>query len=60
MTGPKSEVLVARGIRKRYDGRPLLLGRWPQAPLLHLLVLLAYGVAGLLIALRLFRRRLMR
>jgi lipooligosaccharide transport system permease protein len=41
-------------------GRPLLLGRWPEAPLLHLGVLVAYGVAGFLIALHLFRRRLMR
>jgi lipooligosaccharide transport system permease protein len=40
-------------------GRPLLLGRWPEAPLLHLLVLLAYAAAGFLVALRLFRRRLM-
>ena len=41
-------------------GRPLLLGHWPDDPLLHLLVLVAYGVAGFLVALRLFRRRLMR
>ncbi len=40
-------------------GRPLLLGRWPDEPLVHLLVLAAYGVVGFLIALRLFRRRLM-
>jgi lipooligosaccharide transport system permease protein len=40
-------------------GRPLLLGRWPEAPLLNVAVLLAYGVAGFLIALRMFRRRLM-
>jgi lipooligosaccharide transport system permease protein len=40
-------------------GRPLLLGRWPEAPLLNVAVLAAYGVAGFLIALRLFRRRLM-
>jgi lipooligosaccharide transport system permease protein len=40
-------------------GRPLLLGRWPEAPLLNLLVLAAYGIAGYLIALRLFRRRLL-
>ena len=39
-------------------GRPLLLGRLPEAPLLHVLVLLAYGVAGFLLALALFRRRL--
>lgn len=39
-------------------GRPLLLGRLPEAPLLHVLVLLAYGVAGFVIALALFRRRL--
>jgi lipooligosaccharide transport system permease protein len=41
-------------------GRPLLLGHWPDAPLLHVLVLVAYGLAGFLVALRLFRRRLMR
>lgn len=39
-------------------GRPLLLGRWPEAPLLHVLVLAAYGIAGFVVALRLFRRRL--
>jgi lipooligosaccharide transport system permease protein len=39
-------------------GRPLLLGRWPEAPLLHVGVLLAYGVAGFAIALHMFRRRL--
>jgi lipooligosaccharide transport system permease protein len=41
-------------------GRPLLLGRWPEAPLLHVTVLIAYGIAGYLLALRLFRRRLMK
>jgi lipooligosaccharide transport system permease protein len=40
-------------------GRPLLLGRWPEASLLHIAVLLAYGVVGFAIALRMFRRRLM-
>ena len=40
-------------------GRPLLLGRWPDAPLLHLAVLVAYGIAGYAIALKLFRRRLL-
>ena len=40
-------------------GRPLLLGRMPENPLLNIAVLAAYGVAGYLIALRLFRRRLM-
>lgn len=39
-------------------GRPLLLGRLPEEPLWHVLVLLAYGVAGFLLALALFRRRL--
>ncbi|HET9652158.1 MAG TPA: ABC transporter permease, partial [Usitatibacter sp.] len=39
-------------------GRPLLLGRWPEAPLLHLAVLAAYAVAGFWIALALFRKRL--
>ena len=39
-------------------GRPLLLGRWPEAPLLHVSVLLGYGIAGFAIALVLFRRRL--
>jgi lipooligosaccharide transport system permease protein len=40
-------------------GRPLLLGRWPEHPVLNIAVLLAYGVGGFLVALRLFRRRLM-
>ena len=40
-------------------GRPLLLGRMPENPLLNIAVLAAYGVAGYLIAMRLFRRRLM-
>ncbi len=40
--------------------RPLLLGRWPEAPLLHVAVLAAYGLAGFLLALRLLRRRLLR
>ena len=40
-------------------GRPLLLGRWPEEPLLNIAVLAAYGVIGFLIALRLFRRRLL-
>jgi lipooligosaccharide transport system permease protein len=39
-------------------GRPLLLGRLPEAPLLNLAVLLAYAVAGFAVALALFRRRL--
>jgi lipooligosaccharide transport system permease protein len=39
-------------------GRPLLLGRWPEAPLLHIAVLAAYGVVGFWVALRLFRKRL--
>ena len=41
-------------------GRPLLLGRLPEAPLLHVAVLVAYGLAGFAIALALFRRRLTR
>ncbi|HXN15676.1 MAG TPA: ABC transporter permease [Usitatibacter sp.] len=40
-------------------GRPLLLGHWPEAPLFHTVVLAAYGVAGFLIALKIFRRRLL-
>ena len=39
-------------------GRPLLLGRWPEQPLLHVAVLLAYGITGFAISLALFRRRL--
>jgi lipooligosaccharide transport system permease protein len=39
-------------------GRPLLLGHWPEAPLVNVAVLCAYGIAGFLIALQLFRRRL--
>jgi lipooligosaccharide transport system permease protein len=41
-------------------GRPLLLGRWPEAPFMHVGVLLAYGIAGFAIALHMFRRRLTR
>jgi lipooligosaccharide transport system permease protein len=40
--------------------RPLVLGVWPQAPLLNVVVLLAYAVTGFLIGLRLTRRRLLR
>jgi lipooligosaccharide transport system permease protein len=40
-------------------GRPLLLGRWPDGWVLHVAVLAAYGIAGFLIALAMFRRRLM-
>jgi lipooligosaccharide transport system permease protein len=40
-------------------GRPLLLGQWPEAPLFHIAVLLAYGIGGIYIALVLFRRRLL-
>jgi lipooligosaccharide transport system permease protein len=40
-------------------GRPILLGRWPEAPLLNVAVLLAYAVGGFAVALALFRRRLM-
>jgi lipooligosaccharide transport system permease protein len=39
-------------------GRPLLLGRVPEAPLFHLAMLALYGVAGFAVALVLFRRRL--
>ena len=39
-------------------GRPLLLGRLPDEPLLHVAVLAAYGLAGFAVALALFRRRL--
>jgi lipooligosaccharide transport system permease protein len=40
--------------------RPLVLGEWPQAPWLNVSVLLAFALAGFLIALRLTRRRLLR
>jgi lipooligosaccharide transport system permease protein len=40
-------------------GRPLLLGRWPEGWIFHVAVLAAYGVAGFIVALRMFRRRLM-
>jgi lipooligosaccharide transport system permease protein len=39
-------------------GRPLLLGRMPESPLLNVAVLAAYGLAGFFVALALFRRRL--
>jgi len=38
--------------------RPLLLGRWPDAPLAHVAVLLGYALAAMALALRIFRRRL--
>lgn len=41
-------------------GRPLLLGRVPDNVALHVLVLLAYGVVGLALAMRLFKRRLLK
>lgn len=40
--------------------RPLVLGQWPEAPLTHVLVLLAYAAAGFLAGLALTRRRLLR
>ena len=40
-------------------GRPLLLGRLPESPLVNIVVLAAYALAGILVALALFRRRLM-
>jgi lipooligosaccharide transport system permease protein len=39
-------------------GRPLLLGRWPEAPLVNIAVLAAYGAGGFLVALALLRKRL--
>lgn len=40
--------------------RPLLLGVWPSDVLLHVLVLLAYGVAGFSAGVALTRKRLLR
>jgi lipooligosaccharide transport system permease protein len=40
--------------------RPLVLGHWPEAPLLNVLVLLAFALTGFLIGLALTRRRLLR
>jgi lipooligosaccharide transport system permease protein len=40
--------------------RPLFLDRWPDQPLLHLGVLLAYAVVGFWVALALTRRRFAR
>lgn len=40
--------------------RPLLLGSWPDAVALHVFALLAYGLAGFLLGLRLTRKRLLR
>ncbi len=39
-------------------GRPLLLGRWPEAPLVNIAVLAAYGAVVFLVALALLRKRL--
>jgi lipooligosaccharide transport system permease protein len=40
--------------------RPLLLGTWPPAPLVHAAALAAYALAGYAIAMRQLRRRLLR
>jgi lipooligosaccharide transport system permease protein len=40
--------------------RPLILGQMPSMPLIHALVLLAYGGAGFAVGLALTRRRLLR
>ena len=40
--------------------RPLLLGRWPESVLPHVAALLAYGLAGFALGLRLTRKRLLR
>jgi lipooligosaccharide transport system permease protein len=40
--------------------RPLVSGEWPRQITLHIAVLLAYGLAGYLLALRLMRRRLLK
>lgn len=40
--------------------RPLVLGRWPEAPLEHGAVLVIYGVSGYAASLALTRRRLLR
>ena len=39
--------------------RPLLLGHWPDAPLLHIAVLMLYAAVGAYIAIVLTRRRLL-
>jgi lipooligosaccharide transport system permease protein len=39
--------------------RPLVIGEWPHAPLLHLALLFAYGAAAYALATALARRRLM-
>ena len=40
--------------------RPLVLGHWPEAPVVNGLVLLVFGASGFLAGLRLTRRRLLR
>ena len=40
--------------------RPLLLGHWPESVLPHVAALLAYGLAGFALGLRLTRKRLLR
>jgi lipooligosaccharide transport system permease protein len=59
---PRWLQVVAQGLPLTHGvqlARPLLLGRWPEQPALHVAVLLAYGAAGFWIALRLLRRRLL-
>lgn len=57
---PGPVLAVARAL-PLYHGvelvRPLVAGRWPADPLVHLAVLLAYAAAGYMIALRFARKR---
>jgi lipooligosaccharide transport system permease protein len=57
---PGPVLAVARAL-PLYHGvqlvRPLVAGRWPDAPLSHVAVLVAYAAAGYMIALHVARRR---
>lgn len=54
---------IARGLPLTHAialARPLVLGHWPEAPVVNALVLLVFGATGFLAGLRLTRRRLLR
>ena len=54
-------VLAVAQVLPLYHGialvRPLIAGRWPDAPLVHVAVLLGYAAAGTMIALHFARKR---
>ena len=60
LTQGAAQIITEEDLRTKLAlGRPLLLGHMPDAWLLHVAVLVAYGLAGFAVALALFRRRLL-